>query len=43
MIIQAHGRVKEIGSSTLVLVSLDEEQPLLRTAYIGDSGYTIFR
>jgi len=32
-----------MGSSTLVLCTIDEEKPILRSAYIGDSGYMIFR
>lgn len=43
MMIKAHGMTKEIGSTTLVLTSLDEDKPILRTAYIGDSGYTLYR
>lgn len=34
---------KNIGSSTLVLVTIDPKQALLRSAYIGDSGYVIYR
>lgn len=31
------------GSATLVIVSLDPDAPVLKAAYVGDSGYAIFR
>jgi serine/threonine protein phosphatase PrpC len=34
---------REIGSSTCVVATLDEEKPLLYTANIGDSGYLLLR
>ena len=34
---------KEIGSCTCVLSVLDEEQPVLYTANLGDSGYMLLR
>jgi protein phosphatase PTC7 len=34
---------KEIGSTTCVILTLDEDEPILRTSYIGDSGYVIYR
>ena len=34
---------REIGSCTCVLTILDEEQPVLYTANLGDSGYMILR
>lgn len=33
----------EIGTSTLVMVSLDKELPILYSNNLGDSGYMIFR
>ncbi|EAS01026.1 serine/threonine phosphatase 2C (macronuclear) [Tetrahymena thermophila SB210] len=32
-----------MGSSTLVLVTVDQEKNILKTSYIGDSGYCIYR
>lgn len=43
MIIDAVSENRQIGSSTCVLVSLDETEPYLYTANIGDSGYMILR
>lgn len=34
---------KEIGSSTCVILTLDEQEPVLKASYIGDSGYVIYR
>lgn len=34
---------KEIGSSTLVVHSLDQTNGIVNTSLIGDSGYIIFR
>lgn len=34
---------REIGSSTCVLATLDEKEPLLYTANMGDSGYLLLR
>ena len=34
---------REIGSSTCVLCTLDEEAPVLYTANLGDSGYLLLR
>lgn len=39
----AASRNKEIGTSTLVIVTLDNKQGVLRSANIGDSGYMILR
>ncbi len=43
MLIEAVGENREIGSCTCVMANLDEEQPLLYTANIGDSGYLLLR
>ena len=32
-----------ISLSTLVVVAIDPETPVLKSAYIGDSGYVIYR
>ena len=41
--IRACSESREVGSSTCVLVNLDESAPLLYTANIGDSGYLLLR
>mmetsp|Transcript_82758 Transcript_82758/g.96752 ORF Transcript_82758/g.96752 Transcript_82758/m.96752 type:complete len:230 (-) Transcript_82758:5-694(-) len=43
LIVEAAGKTKAEGSSTLCVVSLDPDAPILRTSYIGDSGYVIYR
>lgn len=43
LIIDAHAHTKAIGSTTCVIVALSPTEPVLRTSYIGDSGYYIFR
>lgn len=35
--------VTVLGSSTLVICTLEEDSPTLRSAYMGDSGYAIYR
>lgn len=41
--VTAAGRNDQTGTSTLVIVTLDAQTGLLRTANIGDSGYLILR
>jgi len=43
IIVDAAAKTKNQGSSTLCILTLDEITPILHTAYIGDSGYIIFR
>jgi len=43
LLIDAAGRTKSKGSSTLCIVNLDQEKPTLYSSYIGDSGYIILR
>ena len=43
LLVNAARANKETGSSTLVIVSLDQMENKLKTAMIGDSGYMIFR
>ena len=43
VIIDASSKNKEIGSSTVVIVTLDPESGILRSAMIGDSGYLLIR
>ena len=43
VLIEACSETREIGSSTCVVVTLDETQPILYTANIGDSGYLLLR
>ena len=43
LLIEAVSENREIGSSTCVLATLDEEKPLLYTANMGDSGYLLLR
>lgn len=43
MIQESASRNKEIGSSTLVIVGLEENGDKLHAAMIGDSGYMIIR
>jgi len=43
LISEAHNLNREKGSTTVVLMSIDNELPLLRTSMIGDSGFQIFR
>jgi hypothetical protein len=40
---EAHSITKEIGSTTAVLISIDDVQAKLYSSYIGDSGYAIYR
>jgi len=43
LLIDAAERTKEQGSSTVCITILDEQRPLLHTAYIGDSSYLLLR
>lgn len=43
LIIDSHKITKQIGSTTVCVVTLEDKQPLLHTAYVGDSGYIIYR
>eukprot|EP01017_Pseudomicrothorax_dubius_P022814 TRINITY_DN24620_c0_g1_i1.p1 TRINITY_DN24620_c0_g1~~TRINITY_DN24620_c0_g1_i1.p1 ORF type:complete len:292 (-),score=54.04 TRINITY_DN24620_c0_g1_i1:109-984(-) len=43
LIIRAAQRTKNMGSSTCVVLIIDEKEAILRTSYIGDSGYLILR
>lgn len=43
LIIQATRPLDVLGSSTLVICTLSQENPMLYSAYMGDSGYMIFR
>lgn len=43
LIVHAQRNNEHAGSATLVLVTLDPARSLLQTAYVGDSGYAIFR
>lgn len=40
---KSHLATKFLGSSTLVLVSIDPVNPKIHVSYIGDSGYMLFR
>ena len=40
---EAVAGVNDTGSSTCVLVQLDETEPILYTSNLGDSGYMILR
>lgn len=41
LIIAAHKATKAVGSSTICVLSLDEQT--LKAAFVGDSGYAIYR
>jgi len=43
LLVLAARQTKSEGSSTLVILSIDESKPILRTSYVGDSCYMIFR
>jgi len=43
LLIDAAELTKEQGSSTVCTVILDEQRPLIHTAYIGDSSYLLLR
>jgi len=43
LIVQAAKLNKEIGSSTVVIVTMDQKNQKIKTAMIGDSGYMIIR
>ena len=43
LIIDSYNLTKAIGSTTCCVITLDTEKPILRTSYIGDSGYAIYR
>ena len=43
MLIDAVSENRQIGSSTCILVNLDETAPYIYTANIGDSGYLLLR
>jgi len=43
LLVLAARQTKNEGSSTLVILSVDENKPTIRTSYVGDSGYMIFR
>jgi len=43
LIIDSAARTKNVGSSTICVVNLNEEKPTLHTSYIGDSGYLVLR
>jgi hypothetical protein len=43
IIIDAKNNNDKIGSSTIVVSTLDEEHPYLYTANMGDSGYLLLR
>ena len=43
LIEKSHNLTKAIGSTTVCLMTLDDEKLLLRTAFVGDSAYAIFR
>lgn len=43
MIIDSHKMTKQIGSTTVCLVTIEDDKPILHSAYIGDSGYIIYR
>lgn len=43
LLIKAATETDILGSSTLVLVTVDKNKNILRTSYIGDSGYCLYR
>ena len=43
LLIDAVSETREIGSSTCIITTLDEEAPMLYTANLGDSGYLLLR
>lgn len=43
LLVTAARNTRNQGSSTLVILSVDESKPILRTSYVGDCGYLIFR
>jgi len=43
LLVNAAGQTRNQGSSTLVILSVDENKSILRTSYVGDCGYLIFR
>ena len=43
LIEKSHKLTKAIGSTTVCLMTLDDQKLLLRTAFVGDSGYAIYR
>lgn len=43
LIIESAQKTKSLGSSTLCILTLEEQNPIIKAAYIGDSGYFIYR
>jgi protein phosphatase PTC7 len=43
LLVKAVADNKETGSATCVIATLDQEQPMLYTCNLGDSGYLILR
>lgn len=43
LIVKAHNLTNAIGSTTVCMMTLDQDELILRTANIGDSGFAIYR
>lgn len=43
LIVDAHELTKAIGSTTVCLMTLEDHKLILRTAFVGNSAYAIYR